>query len=306
MKKSIAGTLGTLLTVGLFPVHSIAEHGYLPIFGHPFSYSLKEADSRRYSHSEIERKIIREGLEFMRHDVFNGEELVDRVAVVKADPQHNRFKVFLGYENNPYLDIEEWQEVTKADVIFNSAQYMADPLGYPCALTLSDGKIEGPLRNQQVRGMLVAEPRDSLNLPLADLLDFKYDNFDYGNTSYIEGVQHWPVLLDREGKIRVSKTDWQANRTVVAKDFDGDILVFVTEGGHFTLYNFARFLRENKFNIHTAMNLDGGYEAEMAVNSSEFKYVTYGQFETYGIKNDASVLGAKIGLPNVIGIFPRD
>ena len=192
----------------------------------------------------------------------------------------------------------------------NGAQYMADPYYMPCALVICDGAIKGPKANKQVRGMLVAEPRTT-GVPQADLLDFEYDSFDHRTTPYTQGVQHWPILLDRKGKIKVSKTDWQANRTVVARDSSGRILFFTTEGGFFTLYNFGLFLKESNarkdggFFVDTAMNLDGGYEANMIVKTDTVSYLTYGAFETYGAGKNASVFGWKIKLPGVIGVFPR-
>ena len=64
--------------------------------------------------------------------------------------------------------------------------------------------------------------------------------------------------------------------------------------------------RKNKgFNIHTAMNMDGGYEANMVVKTPKLSYITYGEFETYGPNNDATIFGLKIKIPGAIGVFPR-
>ena len=129
---------------------------------------------------------------------------------------------------------------------------------------------------------------------------------------YSQGVQHWPILLDRKGKIKVKETNWQANRTVVAKTKEDEILFMTTEGGYFTLYNFGRFLKESNeradkgFNVHTAMNMDGGYEAEMVVKTPNISYVTYGEFETQGKGKNLTIFNIKINLPGVIGVFPRD
>lgn len=252
---------------------------------------------------------IQKGIYFTRMEISRGSEVVDRVAIVKVSPQDNKLRVFTDFESKSpqqYSTIEGWQQRTGASIIFNSAQYQANPnYGAPVALSLSDGKRKGPSVNRFVRGMLIGEPKDA-QLPLIDLLDFQYDTFDVNKTPYTEGVQHWPILLNREGKIRVKKTDWQANRTVVAKNREHNLLVMVTERGFFTLYNFARFLKDSRLNIHTAMNLDGGYEACMSIKTPKLNYVTYGQFETYGPQKNVSVLGARIGLPNTVGIFPRN
>ena len=263
----------------------------------------------KITHSDIEWNEIGKGLSFDRMEVYSNEELVDRIAMVKIDPKYNQIKVFSSYDektqNYDSKTIEGWQKETGASVIFNSAQYQANPWARPCALMISDGKMIGPKKNLSSRGMLLAEPTDN-SLPLADLIDFEFDEFNYKNTEYTQGVQHWPILLNRNGKLKVLETDWQANRTIIAKDFDGNILSMTTEGGFFTLYNFGKFLKNSDLNIHTAMNLDGGYEAEMCIKTPNLDYTTYGQFETYGPDRDVTIRGVKYPLPSVIGVFPRE
>lgn len=274
--------------------------------------------SREYTnitHDPLAWRSLGEGLEFSRTSVYrtNGgkKELVDIIAAVRIDPEYNVIKVINGYdpstESCETRTIEEWQRITGAMVLVNSAQYMAEPWGRPCGLVIEGGKFEGPKENKMVRGMLVAEPKTE-GVPKADLLDFRYDSFDPDKTPYTEGVQHWPILLNREGNVRVGKTDWQANRTVFAKDQEGKILFFTTEGGFFTLAHFGRFLRDEgkEYKVHTAMNSDGGYEAEMCVRSPMLNYTTYGQFETYGPDRDVSIPNARFQLPGVVAVFPRE
>jgi hypothetical protein len=111
------------------------------------------------------------------------------------------------------------------------------------------------------------------------------------------------MLFDHTGKKRVKKGNWVANRTAVAQDRQGRILVFVSEGG-FTIWDFARLLQTSGLNLVKAMSMDGGYESELAVRVREFGYVTYGQWETndYG---DISLPGIQMPLPAVIAVYPR-
>ena len=273
--------------------------------------TLSSPDYHDISHSEINWKEIEKGLSFSRVGIYRQGKLVDILSAIKINPTYNAINVFNSYmegKGSSLLTIEGWQEVTGAHALVNSAQYLGDPTwGKPCALVISNGRHIGSTKNKTVRGMLVAEPTDE-SLPLADLLDFKYDSFDPQTTPYTEGVQHWPILLNREKQIRVNKTDWQANRTVLAKDHEKNIVFFTTEGGFFTLYNFGRFLRDegSDYNIHTAMNSDGGYEAEMCIKTPDFNYVTYGQFETQGPENDISIPNTRAVIPAAIGVFPRN
>ena len=134
-------------------------------------------------------------------------------------------RVINGYNSEDDVEvhtIEEWQNKTGALAMINSAQYMAAPYYMPCALVICDGQKKGPEYNKSSKGMFVAEPSPEFKnkVPLSDLLDFDYYKFDYRTTPYTQGVQHWPILLDREGRIKTKRTSWQANRTVVAKTKD--------------------------------------------------------------------------------------
>ncbi len=276
------------------------------------SADVKKYPSPEYvniSHSKPDWKGISKGMEFTRIDVWRKKELIDVLAVIRIDPRVNRIRVLNSYEEDKTIarTIEDWQKHTGAIAMTNSAQYMADPYYMPCALIICDGKLKGPKSNASVRGMLVAEPVKK-NLPVADLLDFEYDRYTPG--TYLQGVQHWPILLDRNGKIKVKKTGWQANRTIVAKDFDEKILLITSEGNFFTLYNLGLFLKESNarpdrgLRIHTAMNLDGGSEANMVVKAGDFSYVRYGPFEAQK-KPAFSLFNWKIKIPGAIGVFAR-
>jgi hypothetical protein len=261
------------------------------------------------SYKKPEWVSISKGLDFAKVEIRRGREAIDILSIIKTDPKHNRIRVFSSFEEGKPLarTIEEWQKQTNALAMVNSAQYMADPFYMPCAPIICDGKLKGPKSNPSVRGMLIAEPLKA-NLPLADLLDFDFDQ--YTPETYAQGVQHWPILLDRQGKIKVKKTGWQANRTIVAKDSRGHILFMTTEGNFFTLYNLGLFLKESNemkdggFHIHTAMNLDGGSEANMIVKTKRVTYVRQGP-DKEDQNNGFNFFGLKRKIPGVIGVFAR-
>jgi len=250
------------------------------------------------------------GIDFTRIEIRRNQELIEVAAIMKIDPKYNQIRVFSSYEEEGKATartIEEWQKVTGALGMVNGAQYMADPYYMPCAPIICDGKPKGPKSNPSVRGMLVAEPKRP-GLPIADLLDFEFDQYHPG--SYTQGVQHWPILLDRHGNIKVKKSGWQANRTIVAKDSKGNILFLTTEGSYFTLYNLGFFLKESNakphggLHIHTAMNLDGGGEANMVLKTKKVAYLRHGSFEE-SRKDTLSLLQFKRKIPGVIGVFSR-
>jgi hypothetical protein len=303
----------SVLGASIFPQYILSQNKKRLIEPYPFRKLEDTTYDENVFHTNIHWNTIGEGLDFSRVGVYRNKDLIDVISAVKINPNHNKIQVFNSYTPSSVYarNIESWQKHTGATVMINSAQYMADPHYMPCAPVIHKGKLIGPRHNKSTRGMLVSEPRDE-NVPLADLLDFDYDSFNLNSTPYTEGVQHWPIILDREGKVKVKKTLWQANRTIVAKDKDKNMLFLTTEGGYFTLFNLGNFLkdsnsREDKgYNIHTAMNMDGGYEANMIVRAPELEYLTYGSFETYGPGKDYTVFNTKIPIPGVIGVFPRE
>jgi Phosphodiester glycosidase len=265
----------------------------------------------KWSHSALKWKSISKGLDFAAVDVNRGNEIVDSIAILRVQPKHNKIRVFhsFDYEKTIVRTLAEWQKETSAVALINGAQYMADPYYMPCALVICDGKQKGPARNKNVRGMLVSEPKKS-DLPPAELIDFDYDQFDAATTPYTQGLQHWPILLDRQGSIKVKPSELRANRSVVAKTFDGDILFFTTQRSSFTLYNFGAFLKETNastdggFRIHTAMNLDGGKEANMILRSDNFSYDSKPKAQA-NTTAEKGLFDWEVRLPGVIGIFPR-
>jgi hypothetical protein len=279
---------------------------------------LSSPEYKNISHDEIQWENISEDLEFSRTPVYKNKKLVDMIAGVKINPEINKINIYNTAskkgESSLYT-IEDWQKNTNSLAIVNAAQYQFRPWGYPCALIMSNGNIKGPKYNKSVRGMLVSEPKPGLEnktkIKKADLLDFEYDSFNPENPMYTEGVQHWPILLDRNGKVKVKSTLWQANRTIVTKTNQDEIMFLTTEGGYFTLYNIGQFLRDSNkrkdkgFNVHTAMNLDGGYEACMAVKTPTLQYTTYGEFETQGPGKDLSVFNRKMPIAGTIGVSKR-
>jgi uncharacterized protein YigE (DUF2233 family) len=269
------------------------------------------APAPEFSHAAPEWRSLSKGLYFARVKVFRQNKEVDSIGVVRIQPRHNKIRVFHSYDpkNTIVRTLEEWQKETSALALINAAQYMADPYYKPCALVICDGKQKGPLRNKSVRGMFLSEPTKK-DLPQADLIDFDYEQFDLTTSSYTQGIQHWPILLDREGKIKVEKSELRANRTVVAKNSDGEILFFTTELPSFSLYNFGLFLKESNarpdggFKIHTAMNMDGGREANMVLRAGDFSYSSW-DHNPMASKDENTILDLKARLPGFIGVFPR-
>ncbi len=223
------------------------------------------------------------------------------IGVVRLDPDRVRFRVyhFRGEKNGEPRTVEQWREKTGAVVTLNPGQF--DKRGTHLGLLIENGVNVGTGMLSVWKGIFAAEPRNE-TLPKAVLIDLAYTPFDPLSIQYTQAVQSF-MLLDIKGRKRVRKSDWKANRTILATDQAGRILLICTEGAY-TLWEFADWLQESELGVVQAMSLDGGYKSEMAVKSNGFEYSTYGQWETNDYGN-FSLPGFKATLPAVIGVFPR-
>jgi len=260
----------------------------------PAAAGAEDAD---LSHTPPQWQVLSRGLLFSEISVLKGDTAVASLAVVKVDPAHNRFQVF----HDTPRTIFQWQEETQAPVLFNAAYYSLT--GQPVGLILTDGRPVGPWYNQQMRGMFVAEPKGvSPDLPRATILDLVNSRVDVRNLPWTQGVQSFPLLLDYKGRIRVKESGKRAHRTVIAADRHGNILIFNTRDDYFTLHGLALFLKASAFEIDSALNLDGGTEAQLYIKTREREYFSPPAWTT---KLGSLLDRREFLLPTVIGIFPR-
>jgi len=233
------------------------------------------------------------GLEFT---TVSGEPYCRRgsshVAVLRIDPQRVDLRV-LHYTRQPErepLSLLEWRKRSGALAAFNAGQYYTD-FSY-MGLLVSNGETVSRRIHPGFRAALVAAP--TLGGRGARVLDLERDTLDARRPGWREVAQSF-MLFDREGALRVRKSDQVANRTVVAEDRRGRIVVAVTEGGY-TLWELARLLRDGPLDLSHAMSMDGGYEAELCVQSGGFRYASFGRWE--GDREAGT--GTSVPLPAVI------
>lgn len=252
------------------------------------------------THTSPQWQTLGRGLSFTRVEVIReGEdrEVVATLAVVKIDPASNAFRVF----HHAPRSITAWQQELQAPIVFNASYY--GPGYEPVGLIIADGKASGPANNRQMRGMFVAEPKGiSPDLPRATILDLLATPINPKNLPWTQGVQSFPLLLDYKGNIRVRDSDKKSDRTVIATDRVGNILVFNTSNRYFTLREMAQFLKASKFEIDSAMNLDGGSEAQLLIKTKDFEYFSPPAWEN---PIDSLLDRKSQFLPTVVGVFPR-
>lgn len=253
-------------------------------------------------HKPISWRSLKPGMDFALVEATRYVHLGSaRIGVTRLDPDRVRFRVFhfRDLEDSRPLTVEQWQKRTGALITINPGQF--DRRGTHLGLLIRDGTNIGTGLLSVWKGIFAAEPRNP-SLPKAVLIDLAHVPFDPAANLYDQAVQSF-MLLDSKGQKRVRRSDWKANRTILAMDQAGRVLLICTEGAY-TLWEFADWLKESNLGVVQAMSLDGGYKAEMAVRVDDFEYVTYGQWETNDYGN-LSLPGFKATLPAVVGVFQR-
>lgn len=242
-------------------------------------------------------RMLREGMEFatLRGDPYCRQGSSE-IAVLRLDPESVRLRVhhYTRAAEGAPLSIVEWQRHTGALAVFNAGQYYPD-LSY-MGLLVCDGERVSRKLHPDFKAALVASPPSGQ--PAARVLDLDREPLDPRAPGWREVAQSF-MLFDHGGRLRIRKSDLVANRTVVGQDAKGRILVITSEGGY-TLWDFARLLREAPLDLSHAMSMDGGYEAELCVSVPPFHYASFGQWKGSGDESDAP--GAHVPLPAVITV----
>lgn len=220
------------------------------------------------------------------------------VAVLRLDPSRVALRVhhFTRQPDHTPLTIVGWQRRTGALAVFNAGQYYPD-LSY-MGLLVSGGEVISAPPHPGYRAALVASPVDGSRS--ARVIDLRHEPIDPRQPAWREVAQSF-MLFDRTGALRVRRSDQVANRTVVAEDRRGHLLVVTSEGGY-TLSDFARWLRAAPLRASHAMAMDGGYEAELCVKSAGFRYASFGRWKT---DDDDAAPGARVPLPAIIAVTAR-
>lgn len=126
----------------------------------------------------------------------------------------------------------------------------------------------------------------------------------------------YPLLIAPGGHARVGPDNgWLANRSFIAQDLSGLIIIGTTKSGFFTLPRLADFLRRSPLNLRTALNLDGGKVACQGIALEGYRRATYGRWEArVNVNGQARLLPGSLPIlnafhetmPLILAVYPRD
>jgi len=193
------------------------------------------------------------------------------------------------------LPVDAWASRLKSPVVFNAGQFddELDHLG----LLKADGRWLSLHKKPAWKALLVSGPVDGA--AWARIVDL--DSADLAVADRYRHVVQSMMLVDATRKVRVRDTDVSASRSVVAEDERGRIVLLFTEGAT-TLADLARWLPQTTLGVVRAMNLDGGIEAQLSLDTPELRLALFGQ---YGSGTTAWSPGAgamRYALPAVVAV----
>ena len=242
------------------------------------------------------------GFEVGELPVLAEEAEVDRIVLARIDPAHFAFQV--GIRASRDRDALDWMQHFNAALIINGSYFAQD--GSPSTPVVSARAAFGPSDYVAKHGAFVVS---AAFVGIRDLArqDWRValDGTDHAMVSY-------PLLIGADGQSRSKGNPrWLANRSFIAEDGAGRIILGTTRDAFFSLDRLAAFLRAAPLGLKLALNLDGGPIACQAIVFKEFRRDVCGKWEMATEGNDLKLLTPLLGgkrrwaLPIVLAVVPR-
>ncbi len=248
---------------------------------------------------------IAPGFEVGELPVLVGGEEAERIFLARIDPTRFRFELKNDRTNRTNLD--RWMAATHAALIVNASYFARDAT--PATPAIIAGNPAGPNDYRAAHGAFVSS---NDRTQIVDLAGEDWQAaFRGARTAFVS----YPLLIAEDGQTRTAAdAGWLANRSFIAEDQDGFIVIGTTKSGFFTLPRLADFLRRSSLNLRTALNLDGGPVACQGIALGGYRRMSYGhwevQIDTSGharlLPGGLPLLNARHEtMPLVLAVFPR-
>jgi hypothetical protein len=302
----VAGVYASFGTYGLFNV--LRRETMIWVAAEPGDASLSasmrlalqpqppEAASGAFAWAEVDR-----GFDVAELPVMAGDAEVDRILLARIDPAHFRFEV----RNRPSGDWDslDWIRELGAVLVINGSYYTR--YGTPATPLRSVRVLSGPPEYDARHGAFV------VSASFVGVRDLAGGDWQQAFRGADHGLVSFPLLIAGDGRSR-SKGDarWLANRSFVAQDGDGRIVLGTTADAFFSLDRLAAFLRTAPLGLKLVLNLDGGPIACQAIALKAFRRDFCGRWEMSTDNGDLRLLkplfGARRwGLPIALAVLPK-
>ena len=198
----------------------------------------------------------------------DGKE-VDRLLLARVDPK--RWRVTAHSAPAGDRDLASWMQSLGAALVVNGSYY--GEKGEPDTPFRSAGVDLGPTVYEGSQGAFVSK------LGEARIVDLQGGNWRKAFEGASDALVSYPLLLDQNGKSRASPSQWLANRSFIAQDHEGRIVIGTSVDAVLTLTNLAAVLKAPQLDLALALNLDGGPVACQAIHVGQFQRKTCGRME---------------------------
>ncbi len=245
-------------------------------------------------------KAVAPGYEVTDVPVMLGGTQVDRLILSRIDPARYRFIARNAPEGR---NIKQWQKALPRAVLIVNGSYF-DKKGLPDTPFVRDGEPLGPRTYDARAGAFVVNDNG------AAVVDLQHQPWQAALKGSTNAMVSYPMLIGEDGQTRVTvASNWLANRTFVAQDGSGHIIVGSTRAGFFSLSRLAAFLKSSPLDIRTALNLDGGPIACRGERLGPFRRDVHATVEAQPHDATISVLRWPLeqdwGLPVVLAVEPK-
>ena len=238
------------------------------------------------------------GFEVTEMPVLTAGQEVDRLLLARVDPARFRFQVHTAPAGN--LDVADWMAKTGALLIINGSYFSRD--GSPNTPVVSNGVVLGPSEYTATHGAFTVTKG---KVAVQDLRSRDWRAILKGT---YQAMVSYPLLVAADGSKRTkSNARWLANRSFVAMDRSGRIILGTTKEAFFSLERLASFLQSAPLDLSTALNLDGGPLACQAIDLNGYRREFCGQWETATDSGAVKLLrpwfgDVRWGLPIVLSV----
>lgn len=193
---------------------------------------------------ESEWRTVEPGMELRKIWVVD-QERTEQVILLRFEPQQVRFHI--GYTPDQPRFLFQWCQDMAPLVAVNGGFF--DETFVSTALVISGGIASGQ-SYEGTGGMFAVDEQGQVSMRY--LGEEAYDP----DERLVEAMQGWPMLIKPGGVlVYTSQGVEQAERTVLALDQAGRVLVIVSPGEFFTLRSLADWLLSSDLEIDAAMNL---------------------------------------------------
>lgn len=201
----------------------------------------------------------------------------------------------------PVAVLDQWMAALDAVLVMNGGYYGRD--GTPATPFLSAGTLLGPKAYDAEGGAFVAAEG------FAEIRNLDGSDWHQAFLGADEAMVSSPLLFDRSRRVpAMTDSRWLANRSFVAKDWRGRILLGTSTDAFFSLARLSVFLQQAPLGLRVALNLDGGPVACQGIQIDGFNRRVYGKWELQAQGSDLRLLTwpyGSIAMPIVLAVLPK-